>query len=77
MMFKKNGHAFSLKYSPKVNTLFFWPTIQRGGCTPLPPPPPLQEEAYVPTSNGLRRIMNLSCSLLPSLIKRGKSPRGI
>jgi hypothetical protein len=75
MMFKKNGHVIFLKYSPKFNMLLFWPTIQRRGCMPLPLP--LHEEAYVPTSNGLRRIMNLNCSLLSPLIKMGKSPLGI
>jgi hypothetical protein len=59
-----------LKYSLEVDLLFFLSTIQKGVCTT----PPLEEEAHVPTSNGLGRRVNLNHLLLLFLIRMGESP---
>jgi hypothetical protein len=41
----------------------------RGACMPLP----LREEAHVPTSNELERIVNLNCLFLLPPIRIGES----
>jgi len=70
MVIKKNGHAIFLKYFLQTNLFLFFPTTQIGIRTPLP----LREEAFMPTSNGLTRIVNLNCLLLSFPTKTSASP---
>jgi hypothetical protein len=58
-----------LKYSFEVNLFFFLTIAQKGGSTSLP----LKEKTFVPTLNGLGRIMNLSYLFLSPLIKMNES----
>jgi len=70
MMLEKNSHAISLKYSPKVYFFLSFLIVQKR----IRIPPPLGEEVPTIISNGPKRIMNLSCSLLSPPIRTGKSP---